>query len=653
MSKKYSIQLVQFNNKYGSQVYLPYSIGILSSYALADKEILDKFEFKEFISIIESVPDLVKKIGITDILGISCYNWNWELSLKLAEEVRKTNPNCLIIMGGPQIPNEISNFFELHPFADIAVHGEGEVTFHEILKKYSSDLSNLKKIPGTTFYDRKNNKVIKSLHRDIISDLNIIPSPYLSGIFDKLLDDREYAWMITWETNRGCPFKCTFCDWGSATESKVRKFDNDRLLKELDYFSEKKVELIFGADANFGIFKRDKEYAIRMADNKEKCGYPKQFRVCFTKNSTDKVFELSQIFDKARMNKGVSISMQSLNTQTLQNIQRTNIKMDFFNELQKRYNAHGLTTYTELILPLPGETYESFIDGIDLLLDNSQHSGIVVYNCVVMPNAKMGNAQYKEKFGLKTTKIPIFQAHSDFKNSFDVIEKEELVIETKTMNKFDYIKSFKYSWIVQSMHMLGTLQIVAIVFRYHFGIKYSEFYKGILEYGKLNPQTIIGKEIKKIDEILNGVLGGNGFEQEIEEFESIVWPPEEATYLRVSENIDNFYSEIGDFLYKKYHNLFKDNEILNDILKYQKIINVRFDNQSNKTISLSYDIHNFFEDCRVGIFNELEKKEVSISIFPSTSFKNKKDFSREVVWYGRKGGKFFHSAKEITKVNTI
>jgi len=70
VSKKYSIQLVQFNNKYGSQVYLPYSIGILSSYALADKEILDKFEFKEFISIIESVPDLVKKIG---------HSWNFLL----------------------------------------------------------------------------------------------------------------------------------------------------------------------------------------------------------------------------------------------------------------------------------------------------------------------------------------------------------------------------------------------------------------------------------------------------------------------------------------------------------------------------------------------------------------------------------------------
>jgi len=646
MVKKHSIQLVQFNNKYGSQVYLPYSIGALSAYALENESISDNFEFKKFIFIIESLPELVKKVGEVDILGISCYNWNWELSLKLAEEVKKNNPNCLIIMGGPQIPNEISNFFELHSFIDVVVHGEGEITFSEILKKYSPiDFNTLKNIPGTTFYDRKNNKITKSLCRDVIVDLNTIPSPYLTGIFDDLLNNKEYVWMITWETNRGCPFKCTFCDWGSATESKIRKFDDERLLKELNYFSEKKVELIFGADANFGIFKRDRDYAIRMTENKEKYGYPKQFRVCFTKNSTDKVFELSQIFDKAGMNKGVSISMQSLNSQTLQNIQRTNIKMEFFNELQKRYNANGLTTYTELILPLPGETYESFVDGINLLLENAQHSGIVVYNCVIMPNARMGNKQYQQEFGLKSVQIPVFQAHSDFKESFNVIEKETIVVATKTMNEEEYIKSFKYSWLIQSMHMLGMLQVVAIVLRYHFNIKYSDFYEGIIKYGENNGETIIGKELKKTDELLRGVLSGKGFDQEVPEFELVSWPPEEATYLRVSEQINEFYSEIESFLRNKYPLLFDGNEILADTLKYQETRNVRFDNQITKDISTSYDIHNFFEECRSGIFNKLKKTKTNITTIPNTQFLNKKEFSREVVWYGRKGGKFFHTIK--------
>lgn len=648
MSKKHTVQLVQFNNKYGSQVYLPYSIGVLSSYVEADNELLKKFEFKEFIFIIEKLPKLVKQVGEVDILGISCYNWNWELSLKLAEEVKKVNPNCLIILGGPQVPDKIENFFQKYSFIDVVVHGEGEITFHEILKNYSSqNFDSIKGIPGTTFFDRKNNTTIDSYKREVIQNLDIIPSPYLTGAFDNLLNNKEYSWMITWETNRGCPFKCAFCDWGSATESKVRKFDNDRLLKELDYFAEKKVELIFGADANFGIFKRDKDYAFRMTENKKKFGYPKQFRVCFTKNSTDKVFELSKIFDSAGMNKGVSISMQSLNSQTLENIQRTNIKMEFFNELQKRYNENGLTTYTELILPLPGETYDSFVEGIDLLLDNSQHSGIVVYNCVIMPNAKMGSNQYQQEFGLKSMEIPIFQAHSDLKKDFNIIEKEKIVVGTKTMNEKDYVKSFKYSWIIQSMHMLGILQVIAITLKYNFDIKYSEFYKGIIDFGELNPDTILGQELQSVDELLNGVFNGNGFDQEVSEFESISWPPEEATYLRISEKIDVFYTEIKNFLFKKYSNFFNRNEILKEMFSYQKARNVRFDNQTSKKISLSYDIHNFFENCKVGIINKLEKKNNIIITNPNTSFENKKDFSREIVWYGRKGGKFFHPIKNI------
>jgi len=653
-NKKYSIQLVQFNNKYGTQVYLPYSIGVLLAYASTDERITKKFNFKEFVFIRDSLPKLIKQIGEVDVLGISCYNWNWLLSLKLAEEVKKNNPKCLIILGGPHVPGEILDFFKLYPFVDIIVHGEGEETFCEILKKYSPlDFDNLKKIPGTTFYDRKNDVVVKSSHRNVISDLNTIPSPYLSGTFDSLLCNKKYSWMITWETNRGCPFKCTFCDWGSATESKVRKFDNNRLLDELDYFTEKKVDFIFGADANFGIFKRDRDYAIKMTENKINFGYPKQFRVCFTKNSTDKVFELSQIFANAGMNKGASISMQSLNNETLENIQRINIKMEFFNELQKKYNASGLITYTELILPLPGETYESFVGGIDLLLDNSQHNGIVVYNCVIMPNAKMGDKEYQKEFEIKSVEIPIFQAHSSFKSSSDVVEKETIVVGTKTMKQSDYIRSFKYSWIIQSMHTLGLLQVIAIVLKYHFKIKYSDFYKGVIEFGESNPKTIIGKELKKIDILLNGVLLGNGFGQRVVGFENISWPPEEASYLRVSEKIDDFYLEIENFLLEKFSNIFKEREILNDTIKYQKARSVRFDNQSSKTVFLSYDIHNFFENCKAGIIGELERGATTIETIPNATFPNKKEFSREVVWYGRKGGKFFHQIKEEVKIKTI
>ena len=56
-------------------------------------------------------------------------------------------------------------------------------------------------------------------------DLDEIPSPFLEGAFDSIMAaNPQESWIGLWETNRGCPFRCTFCDWGSATAAKVTKF---------------------------------------------------------------------------------------------------------------------------------------------------------------------------------------------------------------------------------------------------------------------------------------------------------------------------------------------------------------------------------------------------------------------------------------------
>ena len=137
MSKKISIQLVQLNKKYGDQVYLPYSAGVLKSFVIQKKNIRDNYHFKEFIFLKENVSSMISKIGQTDILGFSCYLWNWRTSLKLAEEARKKNPDCMIFLGGPQVPDDINeDFFKKYPFVDMTMHGEGELTFEETLNKY-------------------------------------------------------------------------------------------------------------------------------------------------------------------------------------------------------------------------------------------------------------------------------------------------------------------------------------------------------------------------------------------------------------------------------------------------------------------------------------------------------------------------------------
>ena len=153
-----TVQLVQLNNNYGDQVYLPYSVGMLKAYLDQYEDITTQFLFKDFIFLRENLEIMLQKIGHTDILGISCYVWNWELSTRLANAVRQQNPKCLIILGGPQVPNHCDGFFEKHPYIDMLCHGEGEITFHDIFSRIAKG-DELKDIPGTSYYDRTSKSI--------------------------------------------------------------------------------------------------------------------------------------------------------------------------------------------------------------------------------------------------------------------------------------------------------------------------------------------------------------------------------------------------------------------------------------------------------------------------------------------------------------
>ena len=99
--------------------------------------------------------------------------------------------------------------------------------------------------------------------------------PTSPGLLDAYGEAHEGTAII--ETNRGCPYGCTFCDWGSATLSRIRKFDLERVFAELEWCARNGSTRIGLADANFGIFERDVDIAEKIAELKAQYGYPKMF----------------------------------------------------------------------------------------------------------------------------------------------------------------------------------------------------------------------------------------------------------------------------------------------------------------------------------------------------------------------------------------
>ena len=151
-----------------------------------------------------------------------------------------------------------------------------------------------------------------------------------------------------------------------------------------------KIEYIFVCDANFGIKKRDIDIAKTVASVKEKTGFPQGFSVQNTKNATERAYQTQKIISDAGLNKGVALSMQSLDPHTLKNIKRDNISLESYFELARRFTRDKVETYSDLILPLPGETYNSFVKGVDLLIQAGQHNRIQFNNLSILQMLKWG-----------------------------------------------------------------------------------------------------------------------------------------------------------------------------------------------------------------------------------------------------------------------
>ena len=121
-----------------------------------------------------------------------------------------------------------------------------------------------------------------------------------------------------------------------------------------------------------------------------------------TKNATERAYITQKILADSGLNKGVTLSMQSLDQNTLINIKRDNISLNTYEDLQTRFTNEGVPTYSDLILGLPGESYNSFTDGVSRLIENGQHNRIQFNNLSILPNSEMGDPNYQKKFQMET-----------------------------------------------------------------------------------------------------------------------------------------------------------------------------------------------------------------------------------------------------------
>jgi len=642
---KIKVGLVQISPNYDdNRFYMPYSIGILQAYAKKHLSNYDDFEFLDIIYKRENVEKLTEKLIEAEIVFFSTYVWNFIISSIVAKNLKKLNKEVVIVFGGPQVDTDnIEEFLKENNFIDLACFGEGETIFKSILENFET--RDFSKVLGISYLD-ENKKLIKTNPAPIIENVDTIPSLFLSGVFDSTFK-KEEKWIAINETNRGCPYNCTYCNWGGTVGEKVRFFSIERIKQEIKWFSDNKIDLLFICDANFGLYERDLEIVKFLAKCKAETGFPEKIFVSSSKKFNDCVYEIFKIFAESNFGINASLALQSTNKETLKAIKRYNFSLEEFREAKNRLTKNKILSITDLIIGLPNETYESFKEGVSEIISHGQHDRIIFSNLFILPNTEMNKREYQEKYGFKTKKLNLVYRHGELQDlKSEIHEIQETVISTNTLNKEDWIKCNIFGNMTSLIYHNKLLQIPMLVINSLKGTSFSSMIELLLD----STESRIFNELKnlfKID-ILQMIEEDFSYNELCSKWFNIYWRPEELAFIKVviEYGLDNFYKDAKNILFKDLTEEEKD--IVNDAMELNKKLIIIPFIEKDFTYKTNYNIVEFYNSILNGNKIDIIKKENLIKIKSSKKyFDSVKKWSKELVWWQFRLGAYLYEYEEI------
>jgi radical SAM superfamily enzyme YgiQ (UPF0313 family) len=432
---------------------MPLNVGFIGAYA---QKMIPEIEEIRLFKRPEIMIEAIKE-DRPDVVGLANYVWNNNLNAHVARIAKKINPNVLTVGGGPQFTSQNANeagalkFFSQYPEFDAYVFNQGELGFTKLLQSFRDSKQDLAEIHYEaiggilTNVNAHEGDVLVGKPLDPLRDLDDIPSPYLNGMLDSFFDEPLNP-MI--ETNRSCPYRCTFCAWGIGTE-KLSKFSLERVFEEIEYIAQRctKTVNIHICDANFAILERDSEIAAKLYSCHKKYGFPSVVSVQWNKTRPDRTLRVAKELKEIAE---IGASMQSFHPDTLSAIKRKNLPLENVMGVISELNKAGaeMSLFSELILGLPEETWQTHLDANKKLMDLGAQ--VHNYNLHLLPGTEMDRKDIRQKYFKRTG----WRLHDNAFGIYDgkkVFEGQEVVLETSTMKR-EEIASFRYiHWIIQLM----------------------------------------------------------------------------------------------------------------------------------------------------------------------------------------------------------
>lgn len=546
-----NIYFCQFNDNNPDSVgfyYFPYSVGVLWAYAQQFSDIQDEYCVQDFFLVKDEFQNIIDSMSNPDIVCLSTYLWNEQYNIELARRIKKQYPDCKILYGGPSTSSCTREWLQGNTVVDFVIYGEGEIAFVNLLRALMGN-KNFDEIKSLAY--RQDADVIITAAQPRINDLTQIPSPYLLGLFDNLVERYKNNPRVTLnailESDRGCPYACTFCDWGGVTYSKIKRRELQDVFDEITWVAKNKIEMLNIANANFLIFReRDEQIIDHIIACKKQYGFPKfvDFGGWSKNQNVDSVDVAKKLYDNGLLRR-FNISIQTNNETSLEAMKRTN--SPHIEKILARAIELDIPVSMDLIFGSPCDTYENMIS----LLATGYEKNLHYYGTpfMVLTGSEANEPEYQKRYGIKTKTIRS-------RNSYIVDEYQTFITGTSTMTEQEYQRLLVWFWFSQLLEGGYTNLIRRAANRA--GVTTREFYNKIIDFISTSPLLS--------DYYFTKVNHSKQFS--FDKFEP--YPNAEEFIELIETNIQKFFNEMAMFC-----NTLNLEVPVQDIIKIQKHIKSR------------------------------------------------------------------------------
>jgi anaerobic magnesium-protoporphyrin IX monomethyl ester cyclase len=361
-------------------LFTPLALLYLKTYLVERKKMRDdEIEIAEFGLEDDSVHEIARRLlaAQADVIGLSCYVWNVTTLMEVVKIVKARRPQTAVVLGGPEVGPVAMSVLDAYPDVDAIVKNEGEVPFAEIVDRLSAGRG-LHDVGGICFRDGAS--IVDTGDAPLVQDLDELPSPHLISS-----QSSSAGRIVCLETQRGCVFKCNFCFYNKDLSLRNRRFDLERVKRELLRWLGPASEDVYS------IYLMDPVFNLNAARAKDICRFiaannPRRVKFHTEIWAEFMDDELAGLMRDAQFT-FVEVGLQTTDVTALATIERR-LKLEKFLNGIAHLQAHGIEFELQLIYGLPGETPESFRKSFEFAVSLDPPK-LAVFPLMVLPGTEL------------------------------------------------------------------------------------------------------------------------------------------------------------------------------------------------------------------------------------------------------------------------